>query len=116
VDLDGKDISLSDLRGDVVLLHITNIENPLCRECEKALEAQTRQLSLLAQKDPGTKIVTLNVRKNSFSESGPALAKEWWNINVTWPWIEDYEPYPLTGKYIDYTTLQGGLCQPHIAS
>ncbi|MDM7939365.1 MAG: cytochrome c biogenesis protein CcdA [Methanothrix sp.] len=112
VDLDGKDISLSDLRGDVVLLHITNIENPLCRECEKALEAQTRQLSLLAQKDPGTKIVTLNVRKNSFSESGPALAKEWWNINVTWPWIEDYEPYTLTGKYIDYTTLQGGFANP----
>jgi len=112
VDLDGKDISLSDLRGDVVLLHITNIENPLCRECEKALEAQTRQLSLLAQKDPDTKIVTLNVRKNSFSESGPALAKEWWNINVTWPWIEDYEPYSLTGKYIDYTTLEGGFANP----
>lgn len=112
VDLDGKDISLSDLRGDVVLLHITNIENPLCRECEKALEAQTRQLSLLAQKDPDTKIVTLNVRKNSFSASGPALAKEWWNINVTWPWIEDYEPYSLTGKYIDYTTLEGGFANP----
>lgn len=112
VDLDGKDISLSDLRGDVVLLHITNIENPLCRECEKALEAQTRQLSLLVQKDPDTKIVTLNVRKNSFSASGPALAKEWWNINVTWPWIEDYEPYSLTGKYIDYTTLEGGFANP----
>jgi len=112
VDLDGKDISLSDLRGDVVLLHITNIENPLCRECEKALEAQPRQLSLLAQKDPDTKIVTLNVRKNSFSASGPALAKEWWNINVTWPWIEDYEPYSLTGKYIDYTTLEGGFANP----
>lgn len=112
VDLDGKDISLSDFRGDVVLLHITNIENPLCRECEKALEAQTRQLSMLVQKDPGTKIVTLNVRKNSFSDNGPALAKEWWNINVTWPWIEDFDPYPLTGKYIGYSTLEGGFANP----
>ncbi|MDD4579048.1 MAG: redoxin domain-containing protein, partial [Methanothrix sp.] len=41
VDLDGKNISLGDFRGEVVLLHITNIENPLCRECEHALNAQT---------------------------------------------------------------------------
>lgn len=67
---------------------------------------------MLVQKDPGTKIVTLNVRKNSFSDNGPALAKEWWNINVTWPWIEDFDPYPLTGKYIGYSTLEGGFANP----
>ena len=112
VDLDGKDISLGDFRGEVVLLHITNIENPLCRECEHALNAQTSQLSLLAQKDPGIKIITLNVRKNPYSKDGRTLAGAWWNINVTWPWIEDFEPYPLTGKYIDYSTLEGGFANP----
>ena len=112
VDLDGKDVSLSDYRGEVVLLHITNIENPLCRECEHALNAQTSQLSLLAQKDPGIKIITLNVRKNPYSKDGRYWAKAWWNINVTWPWIEDFEPYPLTGKYIDYSTLEGGFANP----
>jgi cytochrome c-type biogenesis protein len=112
VDLDGKDISLSDYRGETVLLHITNIENPLCRECEHALKAQTSQLSLLAEKDPNLKIITLNVRKNSYSDNGPTLAREWWGVNVTWPWIEDYEPYPLTGKYIDYSTLEGGFANP----
>ena len=112
LDLDGKNISLSDYRGQAVLLHITNIENPLCRECEHALDAQTSQLSLLAKKDPGTKIITLNVRKNTYSKDGPTLAKEWWNINVTWPWIEDYSPYPITGKYIDYSTLEGGFANP----
>lgn len=112
VDLDGKNISISEYRGEVVLLHITNIENPLCRECENALKAQTSQLSLLAQKDPSINIITLNVRKNSFSMNGRTLAKDWWNINVTWPWIEDYEPYPLTGKYIDYSTLEGGFANP----
>ncbi len=30
-------------------------------------------------------------------------------INVTWPWIEDYSPYPITSKYIDYSTLEGAL-------
>ena len=112
VDLDGKNISLSDYRGEVVLLHITNIENPLCRECENALNAQTRQLGLLKQKNPGINIITLNVRKNPYSKDGRALAGAWWNINVTWPWIEDYEPYPLTGKYIDYSTLEGGFANP----
>ncbi|NTV28215.1 MAG: cytochrome c biogenesis protein, partial [Methanothrix sp.] len=112
VDLDGKNISLSDYRGEVVLLHITNIENPLCRECENALNAQTSQLSLLMQKNPGINIITLNVRKNPYSKDGRTLAGAWWNINVTWPWIEDYEPYPLTGKYIDYSTLEGGFANP----
>jgi len=76
VDLDGKNVSLSDYRGEVVLLHITNIENPLCRECENALDAQTNQLSRLAKENPGVNIITLNVRKNSFSLDGRALAED----------------------------------------
>lgn len=112
VDLDGKSQSLGDYRGEVVLLHITNIENPLCRECEHALSAQTRELEKLKQKDPGLEIVTLNVRKNPYSKDGRTLAGDWWNINVSWPWIEDFEPYPLTGKYIDYSTLKGGFANP----
>ncbi len=112
VDQNDKNIDLSDFRGEAVLLHITNIENPLCRECEHALNAQTDQLSLLAQKDPDINIITLNVRKNPYSKDGPTLAKTWWNINVTWPWIEDFEPYTLTGKYIDYSTVEGGFANP----
>ncbi|HNX39659.1 MAG TPA: redoxin domain-containing protein, partial [Methanothrix sp.] len=76
VDIDGKDASLSDYRGEAVLLHITNIENPLCRECEHALNAQTRQLSLLTQEHPDIRIITLNVRKNPYSKDGRAMAKE----------------------------------------
>jgi cytochrome c-type biogenesis protein len=112
IDLNGKNVTLSDYHGEPVLLHVTNIENPLCRECENALNAQTRQLGLLKQKDPGINIITLNIRKNPYSNNGPALACVWWNINVTWPWIEDYKPYPLTGKYIDYSTLEGGFANP----
>jgi cytochrome c-type biogenesis protein len=112
VDLDGKNVSLSDYRGEAVLLHITNIENPLCRECENALNAQTNQLSRLAEENPGANIITLNVRKNSFSLDGRALAEDWWKANITWPWIEDFDPYPLTGKYIDYSTLEGGFANP----
>jgi len=48
IDLGGNNISLSDFQGAPVLLHITNIENPLCRECENALQNQTRQISHLS--------------------------------------------------------------------
>lgn len=111
-DVDGKTLSLGDYRGEVVLLHITNIENPLCRECEHALSAQTGELERLKQKDPDIEIVTLNVRKNPYSKDGKSLAESWWKINVSWPWVEDFEPYPLTSKYIDYSTLGGGFANP----
>jgi cytochrome c-type biogenesis protein len=110
VDVNGKSLSLSDYRGEVVLLHITNIENPLCRECEQALGSQTRELEKLKQK--GAEIITLNVRKNPYSKDGKSLSESWWHINVTWPWIEDFEPYPLTSKYINYLTLEGGFANP----
>lgn len=112
LDLDGDHINLSDFLGEAVLLHITNIENPLCRECEHALQAQTRELSMLAENHPETRIITINLRKNPYSLNGPALAKSWWKINATWPWIEDFEPYLLTGRYMDYTTIDGGFSNP----
>lgn len=112
VDLDGRSLSLSDYPGEAVILHITNIENPLCRECEHALRAQTSELEKLKQKDQSVKVVTLNVRKNPYSKDGRSLAESWWKINVSWPWVEDFEPYPLTGKYIDYSTLEGGFANP----
>ena len=46
-----------------------------------------------------------NLAMSKSRKDGPTLAGQWWGINVTWPWIEDYEPYSITGKYIDYTTL-----------
>lgn len=112
VDLDGRSLSLSDYLGEAMILHITNIENPLCRECEQALHAQTSELEKLKQKDQSVKVVTLNIRKNPYSKDGRSLAESWWKINVSWPWVEDFEPYPLTGKYIDYSTLEGGFANP----
>ncbi len=112
VDQHGNNVSLSSFQGEVVLLHITNIENPLCRECEHVLSAQTGQLSLLAKENPGINIITLNVRKNPYSKDGQELIEEWWKINATWPWIEDYEPYPLTSKYIGYSTFENGFANP----
>ncbi|HSD57604.1 MAG TPA: cytochrome c biogenesis protein CcdA [Methanotrichaceae archaeon] len=113
-DADGKTFSLSDFRGEPVILHITNIEVPLCRECEKSLRGQVEELAALKAENPGASIITLNLRKNPYSKDGRTLVESWWKVNVSWPWIEDIEPYTIGSKYIDYWTVRDGFSNPTI--
>jgi cytochrome c-type biogenesis protein len=34
--------------------------------------------------------------------------------HITWPWIEDLDPYPIGSKYLDYWTVRGGSSNPTI--
>lgn len=112
VDVDGKNFTLSDFKGAPLILHITNIEIPLCVECEKSLRGQVEELARLKVIDPRIQIVTLNMRKNPYSRDGKSLAERWWKVNVTWPWAEDLEPYAIAGKYLDYWNVRGGSSNP----
>ena len=114
VDLDGDPFSLSDFRGEVVILHITNIEVPLCVECEETIKAQVEELQKLKDHHPGVNLITLNIRKNPFSKDGRSLAERWWDVDVCWIWAEDFEPYEIAGKYIDYSNFDGGFSNPTI--
>ena len=111
---DGKNFSLSDFRGAPLVLHITNIEVPLCVECEKSLQGQVEELARLMAMDPKVQIVTLNLRKNPYSRDGRSLAEKWWKVNITWPWTEDIEPYTIASKYLDYWNVRGGSSNPTI--
>ena len=111
---DGKNFSLSDFRGAPLVLHITNIEIPLCVECEKSLKGQVQELASLKTMDPKVQIVTLNLRKNPYSMDGKSLAEKWWKVNITWPWTEDIEPYTIASKYLDYLNVRGGTSNPTI--
>ena len=113
-DLDGRTFNLSDFRGEPLVLHITNIEIPLCRECETHLKDQVKELAALKAADPKVQIVTLNLRKNPYSRDGRSLAEGWWKVNITWPWIEDIEPYSVGSKYLDYWNVRGGASNPTI--
>ncbi|MFZ3134589.1 MAG: cytochrome c biogenesis protein CcdA [Methanothrix sp.] len=112
---DQRSFNLSDFLGSPVVLHITNIENPLCIECEKSLSGQVEELAALKALDTNVQIVTLNLRKNPYSIDGRELAQTWWEVNITWPWIEDLDPYPIGSKYLDYWTVRGGSSNPTIA-
>ncbi len=111
---DGMNFSLSDFRGAPLVLHITNIEIPLCVECEKSLKGQVQELARLVSMDPKVQIVTLNLRKNPYSQDGKSLAEKWWKVNITWPWTEDIEPYTIASKYLDYLNVRGGTSNPTI--
>ena len=111
---DGRNFSLSDFRGAPLVLHITNIEIPLCVECEKSLKGQVQELAKLSVIDPKVQIVTLNLRKNPYSQDGKSLAEKWWKVNITWPWTEDIEPYNIASKYLDYLNVRGGTSNPTI--
>ena len=112
LDIDGNFVKLSELQGQPLILHITNIEVPLCIECEEALRGQVEELSRLAKTNPDAEIVTINLRKNPYSEDGRTLAESWWEVEIPWPWIEDFDPYPVAGRYIDYWSLHGGFANP----
>ena len=114
VDLDGNSIELGDFDGQALILHITNIETPLCIECEEALKAQVEELQRLKEENPDAEIVTINVRKNPYSKDGRLLAESWWGADISWPWIEDFDPYPVAGKYVDYWSLGSGFANPTI--
>jgi cytochrome c-type biogenesis protein len=112
VGSDGKNITLFNYRGSPLILHITNIEVPLCVECERSLQGQIYELASLRDTHPAVQIVTLNLRKNPYSRDGRSLAEKWWKVNITWPWIEDTEPYSIGSKYLDYWNVRGGSSNP----
>lgn len=112
VDLDGNAIELGEFLGRPLILHITNIETPLCIECEEALRSQIEELERLKEKRPETEIVTINLRKNPYSKDGRALSESWWEVDVSWPWIEEFDPYPVAGKYVDCWSRGSGFANP----
>ncbi len=108
-----RTFSLSDYAGDVVIIHVTQLESPICIECEIHMREQMREL-LELENDSNVSIITLNVRKNNYSPDGFTLAKDWWGINVTWNWVEDKAPYAISGLYQEYWDVEGNFANPSL--
>ena len=114
-DYKGTTFSLSDFAGNVTVLHITQLENPLCIECEEHMIGQIEELSELAAiEGTNISIVTLNIRKNPYSEEGWRIAEEYYDLNISWLWVEEFEPFSASSQYIRYWMLDGGFANPTI--
>jgi cytochrome c-type biogenesis protein len=114
-DFTGTDFSLSENAGKVTIIHFTQLENPLCIECEEYMRSQIEELeTLVASDDAEIEVITVNIRKNAYSEDGWAMAEQWYGANITWHWVEEFEPYSISGNYIQFWQLDGAFSNPSI--
>jgi len=113
VDENGIEFSLSDYAGEVVVLHLTGLETPLCIECLEEMTGQLEELEKLSE-STDINILTINLRKNQNSDCGKMIAERDYSINVSWRWVEDFSPYPIAGLYQEYWTVQGAFSNPTI--
>ncbi|MCJ7488672.1 MAG: hypothetical protein MUO87_00795, partial [Thermoplasmata archaeon] len=114
-DFTGTEFSLSENSGKVTIIHFTQLENPLCIECEEYMRSQIEQLeTLVASDNTQIEVITVNIRKNAYSEDGWAMAEQWYGVNITWHWVEEFEPYPISGNYMQFWQLDGAFSNPSI--
>ena len=105
---------MSDYSGNVTIIHINGLETPLCIECEEEMIEQLEELEKLSKSNEKVKIITINIRKNSYSKTGKSIAEQTYGINISWNWIEDYDPYPFSGLYQEYWTYNSAFSNPTI--
>lgn len=114
-DFTGSEFSLSDNSGKVTIIHFTQLENPICIECEDSMRTQIEELeTLVSANDSRFEVITVNIRKNPYSEDGWSMAQEWYGVNITWHWVEEFEPYQISGDYIQFWELDGAFSNPSI--
>ena len=113
-DENGVTFSLHDYIGEVVLLHFTGLETPLCIECLEEMEGQIHELEKLSKSSANISIITINIRKNPSSISGKEMAETDFRANISWHWVEDFNPYPIAGLYQKQWTVDGAFSNPSL--
>lgn len=112
-DVDGNTFNLSDYKGNVVILHITGLETPLCIECLEEMKGQIVELEKLVKSDEkNVTIITINIRKNPYSDGGKIMAEHDFGVNVSWHWVEDFSPYSIGSLYQNYWMVGGAFSNP----
>jgi cytochrome c-type biogenesis protein len=113
-DENGVEFSLHDYNGKVVILHFTGVENPLCIECLEEMEGQIHEIEKLVKSSKNVSIITINIRKNPSSTSGYEMAVSDFEANISWHWVEDFNPYPIAGLYQKYWTIDEAFSNPSL--
>lgn len=109
----GEQVSIADNSGKVTILHFTQLENPLCIECESYMHSQIEELeSLAGSGNSDIDVITVNIRKNPYSEDGWSLVEDWYGTNITWHWIEEFDPFPVSSSYLQYWEVSGAFSNP----
>jgi cytochrome c-type biogenesis protein len=111
----GRSFSLEDMVGNVTVIMFIQIENPLCIECEEYMHEEIVAFKELFNKHiSNVSLITINMRKNPYSDDGWVLVNQTYGIDIDWHWVEEFEPYPVAAKYMTYWDLGGSLSNPTI--
>jgi cytochrome c-type biogenesis protein len=113
-DENGVVFSLHDYVGKVVILHFTGVEDPLCIECLEEMQGQIHELEKLTKSSDNVSVITINIRKNPYSISGFNMSVKYLGANISWHWVEDFNPYPVAGLYQRYWTLDEAFSNPSL--
>ncbi len=113
-DEHGVEFSLSDYQGKVVILHFTQVEEPVCIECLKEMKGQIVELKKLSDSSQNVTVITINIRKNPYSVTGKEMTERDFNVNVSWHWVEDFSPFPVANPYQNYWTVDGAFSNPSL--
>jgi len=93
--------------------YFTQVENPLCIECEAYIRLQIEELeSLVSTAGSEIDVITVNIRKNPYSETGWKLVEDWYGTNISWHWIEEFEPFSISSSYLQYWDVSGAFSNP----
>lgn len=110
-----ESFSLSQLRGNVTLLHFTQLENPLCLECEEYMIGQMEAFQMIEENSSeNIEIVTFNIRKNPYSDDGLSIASDIFGVNVSWRWVEEFDSFVASALFSKYWEIEGGFANPTI--
>jgi cytochrome c-type biogenesis protein len=108
----GQNFSLAEYSGQVIILHFTGLETPLCQECLEEMVDQLEELKDLHEMGMNATIITVNIRKSPSSERGVIIAEDVYGINVSWHWVEDASPFRIASLYQEYWTVDGAFSNP----
>lgn len=114
IDEHGVEFSLSNYQGNVVILHFTQVEEPVCIECLKEMKGQIAALEELPKSNQNVTVITINIRKNPYSVTGKEMAERDFGMNVSWHWVEDFSPFAVANLYRNYWTVDGAFSNPAI--
>ena len=112
VDENGVGFSLIDYQGKVIILHFTQLEEPVCIECLKEMRGQIEELKKLSDSNKNVTVITINIRQNPYSVTGQEMALRDFGVIASWHWVEDYSPFPLSSLYQKYWTVDGAFSNP----
>jgi len=112
VDENGVEFSLREYHGKVVILHFTQLEEPVCIECLTEMRSQIEELKKLSESTQNATVITVNIRQNPYSVPGQEMALRDFGVNVSWHWVEDFSPFPVANLYQKYWTVDGAFSNP----